>query len=140
MPIKIRWLISYFYADKFVVGVVAFIRKNDKILLLKHSYHYHWSLPGGFLKKKEDAYTAIKREIKEETGLDIKVNDILKIHYGSKKPILDIIVDCQLVGGKIKVDEKEIKSAKFFPINELPLNDILNIHREYIKEYKSNPS
>lgn len=122
------------------MGVVAFIRKNDKILLLKHSYHYHWSLPGGFLKKKEDAYTAIKREIKEETGLDIKVNDILKIHYGSKKPILDIIVDCQLVGGKIKVDEKEIKSAKFFPINELPLNDILNIHREYIKEYKSNPS
>ena len=51
------------------------IKKNDKILLLKRANDQTkagmWNLPGGGVEEKENYEEAIKREVKEETNLDI---------------------------------------------------------------------
>ncbi len=55
-------------------GVYASIIKNGKILLIKKTqgpYTGLYDLPGGSLEKGETYIQALKREIKEETGLDI---------------------------------------------------------------------
>ena len=137
LPKKIRWIISYFYADKFLIGIVAFVRKNGQLLLLKHVYQYPLALPGGFLKKGEYINKAIQREIKEETGLDVKVNKVLEVKNGAKRPILDIVVDCEVIGGEIKLDKKEVEAAQFYNVDELPLDDILYIHLDYVNKYKN---
>ncbi|NDK08173.1 NUDIX domain-containing protein [Candidatus Gracilibacteria bacterium] len=47
--------------------------KDEKIILVKHKGKNFWVLPGGHIEKKENIYTAIKREIKEELGVNIKI-------------------------------------------------------------------
>ena len=135
MPVKIRWLISYFYAPKFLIGVIAFIHKDGQLLLLKNKYQYDWSLPGGFIKKGEDIHSAIKREIKEEVGLIVVVKRVLDIKNSAKKSILDIILDCEIVGGSLKIDEKEVEQAKFYNPDSIP--DLISYEQEdYVKQYK----
>ena len=46
-----------------------------KVLLIKRRndpYKNRWAFPGGFIEKGEDAHSAAKRELFEETGLDLK--------------------------------------------------------------------
>jgi len=54
-----------------VLSVSAIIEKSGKLLLLDHTYIKGYGLPGGMVKAGEDIETALRREIKEETGLDI---------------------------------------------------------------------
>lgn len=42
---------------------------QGQVLLVKHTYHTHWYLPGGGVKKNESTIEAVIRELKEETGL-----------------------------------------------------------------------
>ncbi|MCL2773991.1 MAG: NUDIX hydrolase [Oscillospiraceae bacterium] len=64
---------------KFRVGVRSLVIYNRKVLLIKRSdEEYAWESPGGHLEFGEDLHTALRREIKEETGLnDIRIGKLL---------------------------------------------------------------
>ena len=53
--------------------VAAIIKKGDKILVQRQKQVSYFSLLGGRCEMGEDSITAIKRELKEETGLDGEV-------------------------------------------------------------------
>ncbi|MBS3168677.1 NUDIX domain-containing protein [Candidatus Woesearchaeota archaeon] len=64
---------------KHIVAITALIKNlnGDKFLILKRSeneiaYPSKWSFPGGKLEKGENILQTLKREIKEEVGLDIE--------------------------------------------------------------------
>ncbi|MCB9493120.1 MAG: NUDIX domain-containing protein [Epsilonproteobacteria bacterium] len=57
------------------VGVAVFIVKDGKVLLgkrLNSHGHETWSPPGGHLENRETIEDCARREVKEETGLEIK--------------------------------------------------------------------
>ncbi|WP_037321719.1 NUDIX hydrolase [Salegentibacter sp. Hel_I_6] len=59
------------------VDSVVFCNANNdfKVLLIKRKndpFVDQWALPGGFINESEDLITAAKRELKEETGVDVK--------------------------------------------------------------------
>ena len=62
-------------------GVKAIIKKgDDKILLLKRKFlsdhkMQSWDFPGGLIDKNESEEEALTREVKEETGLDVKIKE-----------------------------------------------------------------
>ena len=63
--------------DSKQVAKVVIIDNNNRVLMLKRSsymdkYAGEWDLPGGHVKIGENLETGLKREVKEETGLDIK--------------------------------------------------------------------
>jgi len=65
---------------QFKMGVRSLVIYNRKTLLLKRSRKgvEQWEYPGGYLEFGEDLYIALRREIKEETGLDdIRIEKIL---------------------------------------------------------------
>ena len=55
---------------EFRIGVRSLVIYNRKLLLIKRNGGGHWESPGGRLEFGEDLHTALRREIKEETGLD----------------------------------------------------------------------
>lgn len=63
---------------RFHITVKAIVIYNRKVLILKRVRASsdglgYWELPGGGLEYGETPETALKRELKEETGLDIKI-------------------------------------------------------------------
>lgn len=57
----------------------AVIISENKILLVKRTKEegIYWAFPGGLIEQGESKEEALIREVKEETGLDIKVKDFL---------------------------------------------------------------
>ncbi len=114
----IVWLVS----QKFLVGVVGIVlREDNEVLLLEHSYRneYPWGLPSGWLKKGEQPTFALKREIYEETGFEVEIIKQIEQFADPGYARLDLIYLCRIRGGEFKPCD-EILSADFFPKDNLP--------------------
>jgi len=57
--------------------VAAIMIEKNHVLVHKQVNDQHWALPGGRVEVLEDSRTSITREIKEELGIDIIVNNLL---------------------------------------------------------------
>ena len=66
--VKLYWFI---FRPK-TSGTKCVIEYNGKILLIRNNYgKKKWNFPGGGIKKNEDPKDAVKREIREEVGLNV---------------------------------------------------------------------
>jgi mutator protein MutT len=70
------------YPKRPILGVGALIFDGDKILLVergKEPLKGYWSLPGGVLETGETLEQGIVREVREETGLEVKPIEVIEI-------------------------------------------------------------
>ncbi len=68
------------YPDKPMVGVAAVIFREDRVLLIKRGRppaYGKWSLPGGLVELGESLKDALQREVFEEVGLEVRVQDLV---------------------------------------------------------------
>ncbi len=54
-------------------AVVAATRPDGRVLLVTHAYAQGWGLPGGLLDRGETPAVTVRREVREEVGLDVDV-------------------------------------------------------------------
>jgi 8-oxo-dGTP pyrophosphatase MutT (NUDIX family) len=64
-------------SDKFPISIKAIIIDNNRVLCLKNERN-EWDFAGGKINFNEDVEESLKREVKEETNLNIKNLNILK--------------------------------------------------------------
>lgn len=105
----------------------AVIFKDNKILLT-HENNGTWSLPGGWCDVLESVRSNTIKEVKEETGLDVKTLKIISVQDRNKhnKPIYaygvcKVFVLCRVIGGEF-IKNIETTEIKYFSLDEIPNN------------------
>ena len=105
-----------------IVGGV--LEKDGKYLLVQEAQekcYGKWNLPAGHLDPNETIIEAAKREIKEESGLNVELTGVCQI--GNRKleddVFVSVIFSTKVLGGDIKFDPNEILDAKWFSYEEL---------------------
>jgi ADP-ribose pyrophosphatase YjhB (NUDIX family) len=121
-PKGVQLRIMRFFEDQFLVGVTGIIFNDaGEILLFKHTYRAHaWSLPGGYLKSGEHPREALEKEIKEESGLVVSVDESLKTRTDRDSARLDMCYTGVLIGGDF-TPSHEVSAYGFFAQDTLPL-------------------
>ncbi|MFQ5522917.1 MAG: NUDIX hydrolase [Acidimicrobiia bacterium] len=107
------------------LGAFAVILDDDDRVLLSHRRDLDlWNLPGGRVEVGELPNTAVRREVTEETGLDVDVVRLTGV-YGRTDGRADIVFtfECQIIGGELTPTE-EADRHKWFGVDDLPLNTI----------------
>lgn len=122
LPPNLQLFIMRIFQDQFLVGVTGIIFNDKKeILLFKHNYRAHaWSLPGGYLKSGEHPREALEREIKEESGLVVSIDEPLKTRTDRDSARLDMCYTGVLIGGDF-TPSHEVSEYGFFAQDKLPL-------------------
>ncbi len=103
-------------------GVVVVIEEEGHILLGKRKGGFgegKWGLPQGFIEFDEDFLTAAIREVKEETGLEVKIRSILNVVSNLLSPSLQTLAIVLLAG--IAVGEPcagdDLEELEWFPFS-----------------------
>src|SRR5881409_2751187 len=73
LPAPVRRLAVRVGTPSFTVGAVCLLQREGRLLMLRQPHREGWSLPGGLLDRRESAADAVRRELREEVGLDIEV-------------------------------------------------------------------
>ncbi|MCP5463431.1 MAG: HAD hydrolase-like protein [Deltaproteobacteria bacterium] len=60
-------------------GALIFNPKGEVLMILTHKWSFKYGIPGGKIEKGESAKEAVIREIKEETALNIRVQDLVMV-------------------------------------------------------------
>ncbi|WP_326762420.1 NUDIX hydrolase [Streptomyces phaeochromogenes] len=110
---------------------VVIVDADDRVLLLERADTGGWGLPGGIMEPGESFEETGRREVKEETGLEIGVLDFLGVFSGAeyyyRYPNGDEVFNVTAVylaripqGAAITLDTAENSSWRFFCLKDIP--------------------
>jgi len=117
------------YPEHPIVGVGGVVIRRDRVLLIRRGgepLKGAWSIPGGLLELGEELAQGVRRELKEETGLDVEPLEILAafdriFREGSRVRYHYVIVDyaCRLKRGRLK-PASDVLDARWVRRQDLP--------------------
>ena len=124
---------------KLNVRVTAIIFYERKLVVVKHEnpkQGIYYLLPGGGLEHAEGIEECVIREVKEEVGLNIKIDHLshYKSVYTNDEDTLDLIFKCEIIGGELKNSDPDgkVKSIKLIKTEEDLMR--LNFHPKQLKK------
>lgn len=132
-------------ARLFVPGVRAIIiDEAGDILLQRRTDSGLWGLPGGSVELDETVYEALKREIAEETSLEVIDAEPMGVYCGPNQKFTypnGDQVQCFAIAfivkkweGHPQADHMEGSEVRFFPLSQLPVS-LVPIHRQTLIDY-----
>jgi 8-oxo-dGTP diphosphatase len=119
----VRWQRRFMSAahQRFLVGVAGLgVDARGRVLLARHRFGGpQWRFLGGFIRRGERAEEALKREVREETGLAIEVGPILEAGTGFRWARVELVYAFRVTGGAEALTA-EVAEIRWFPSDLLP--------------------
>ncbi len=109
------------------VRVTGILIEDEKVLLVKQKVaNRNWSLPGGRVENSETLEVAMIREMREETGLEVKIKKLL---YVCDKPdvrpsLLHITFLLERIEGEITLPSNEFDHNLIHDVQMVPINEL----------------
>lgn len=120
-----------------VDGIILF---DDKIVLIKRRkepFRGFWALPGGFIEYGEKAEEAVIREVKEETGLDVKIEKLVGVYSDPRRDprghTVSICYLCKVVGGELRASS-DAAEVRIFDLKDLSSLKLAFDHAQMLKD------
>jgi 8-oxo-dGTP diphosphatase len=122
MPGRLRrWTMRLTHTRFTVTAGAVIFNDEGKVLLLKHRFRAGsgWGLPGGFIAAGEQPIDALRRELREEIGLEVEDVEVFAARSFRKPKQVEV-----LFRGRANADVKprtiEVEHAEWFAIDSLP--------------------
>ena len=111
--------------DGIVLVASVSIFDNDKVLIIKENKPTavdNWNFPGGHIEYGEDILYSARREVKEETGLDvilIGTTGVYNFISNTNNQVILFHFIGEITGGTLNLEEDEITDSKWIKVNDL---------------------
>ncbi|WHY88958.1 NUDIX domain-containing protein [Neobacillus novalis] len=108
-----------------VLVVSVSIIKGDEVLIIKENKPFainKWNFPSGHIEYKEDILDAACREVKEETGFDVKLTGTTGVYNfisSSNDQVILFHFTGEIIGGSLEIEEDVIIDSKWIKVSEL---------------------
>lgn len=129
-----RWTMRISHPRFAVTAGAVVTDGNGRVLLLKHRFRpgAGWGMPGGFMEAGEQPDEAVRRELREEIGLEVEKLKLVKTRSFKTPQQVEIVFCCQAVGDPEQLNF-EIQKAAWFRPDELP-PELSRDQRQLIKQ------
>lgn|GEM_PF-255949 len=109
---------------KLSFGAFAIILDGKARVLLSHRIDRDaWNLPGGRVEPEETPREAVVREVEEETGLKVRVDQLLGVYAVPSNQDLVFSFSCACVGGLLRVSN-EADAHQWFDPADIPVSTL----------------
>jgi 8-oxo-dGTP diphosphatase len=87
-----------------VAGIITDDR--GRALLIQRRDNQRWEPPGGVLEPSESVHDGLRREVREETGLDIEPVVLTGIYKNMSRAIIALVFLCKVTGGELRTNDE----------------------------------
>jgi ADP-ribose pyrophosphatase YjhB (NUDIX family) len=113
------------YATAKVGAGAAIFNEDGQILLVKRADNGKWGFPAGGVEPNESAAAAAVRETKEETGIDVKIVELVGVYHekaGKSNPhsVVPVFYLCERMGGTLQ-SSHETDEVRYWDIDDVPV-------------------
>jgi ADP-ribose pyrophosphatase YjhB (NUDIX family) len=125
LPRPLRRSVVRRLAPQFTVGAMCVVERDDgRVLLIRQSYRRRWGVPGGLLRRHEQAADAARRESLEEIGIEVELVGEPTVVVSPRPRRVDIVYRARPAAGTRADDARptspEILEVRWFDQSELP--------------------
>ncbi|WP_289008513.1 NUDIX hydrolase [uncultured Thermomonospora sp.] len=82
-----------------VAGVIA--DEQNRALLIRRRDTGRWEPPGGVLELSESIHDGLRREVREETGLEVDPVALTGVYKNMKRGVVALVFRCEAIGGEL---------------------------------------
>ncbi len=140
-------------ANSVVPSTTAVVTDSDgRILLIRRRDNDLWALPGGGMDLGESIEDTARREVREETGLDVEVTDLIGIYTnphhvmayddGEVRQQFSLCYTTRILGGELAIDDEstDIRWVKSAELAGLPMHPSMRLRIEhYLDRDRTSP-
>lgn len=118
-------------------GALVAVWYAGRVLLVQNSYRRQLTLPGGYVKTREDRRATAARELHEEVGIRVPPNRLVHAYHGThlfenRRDTLDIYEVEMDDQPEVRVDDREVVRAEFHTPSEALSMRIVPHLEEYL--------
>jgi ADP-ribose pyrophosphatase/8-oxo-dGTP diphosphatase len=113
---------------------------DGRIVLIRRRDNGKWGLPGGMMDWGEDIPNTVRRELAEETGMElVKIRRLVGVYSApDRDPRIHsvcVVVEAEVQGRMQAQDTVEVMEVQAFAADALPLGKLSHDHDRQLKDY-----